>query len=474
MNDSPSQASEALHDADLLARFKEHRTIGGIPREELEWLIAHGTLERYETGMYIVRPGELVDGFYVILKGRVGHFRDTGGARRKVIEWCGGDVTGQLPYSRLGTVTGASVVEEPTESFKVPRNYLNVMPVECPHLTTVLVHEMLDRARTFKSSDLQVEKMASLGKLAAGLAHELNNPASAAARSARLVTEALAEADEASRTLGAARLDPRDLQMIEQVRAACLVSPPPGVLSPLERADREEEFATWLEDHDVDDALATPLVETAVTLDLLDRLADALSGDKLSTALRWVAAGCAVRSLAQDIERAASRVHELVSAVKGFTYMDHAAAPEPVDVSKGLRDTLAVMAAKARAKSASLSIDAPENLARVRGFGGELNQVWANLVDNALDAVHDGGRVVVTARTEGSSVVVRVIDEGPGIPADIRSRIFDPFFTTKPVGEGTGLGLDIVRRLVQRNDGHIEVTSEPGRTEFRVTLPAVS
>jgi len=474
MNDSPSQVPIASQDDDLLARLEEHRSIGEIPRKELEWLVAHGSLEHYETGTRIVRPGEPVDGLYIILKGRLGHFRDTGGTLRRVIEWCGGDVTGQLPYSRLGLVAGATVVEEPTEIFKVPRGYLDVIPVECPHLTAVLVHVMLDRARTFKSSDLQVEKMASLGKLAAGLAHELNNPASAAARSARLVTEALADADEASRTLGAAQFDPADLEMLEQVRSACLDSLPPGVLSPLERADREEVFAEWLEDHDVDDALATPLSDTSLTIDLLDQLEDALTGDKLRIALRWVATGCTVRSLAQDIERAASRVHDLVSAVKGFTYMDHATAPEPVDISKGLRDTLAVMAAKARAKSASLSIDAPEDLARVRGFGGELNQVWANLIDNALDAVNDGGRVVVTARAEGSSVVVRVIDDGPGIPDEIRSRIFDPFFTTKPVGEGTGLGLDIVRRLVQRNDGHIEVTTEPGSTEFRVTLPAVS
>jgi signal transduction histidine kinase len=185
-----------------------------------------------------------------------------------------------------------------------------------------------------------------------------------------------------------------------------------------------------------------------------------------------VAAGCTVRGLARDIERAALRVHELVSAVKGFTYMDRAASPEPVDIAKGLTDTLAVMAAKARAKSVSLTVDVPADLPRVRGLGGELNQVWANLVDNALDAVGDSGRVMVTARAEGPRVVVRVIDDGPGIPAEVRSRIFDPFFTTKPVGKGTGLGLDIVRRLVDQNDGSIEVDSEPGRTEFRVAVPA--
>jgi signal transduction histidine kinase len=330
---------------------------------------------------------------------------------------------------------------------------------------------MVDRARAFKVSDLQVEKMASLGKLAAGLAHELNNPASAAARSAQLVSEALIESEEASRAYGAAALDARAATLVERVRAVCGARPTIRVLSPVERADREEALADWLQHHEADEALAAPLAETDVTLALLDELAAAVSGDQLRVALRWVAAGCTVRGLARDIERAASRVHELVSAVKGFTYMDRAASPEPVDLAKGLGDTLAVMAAKARAKSASLAVDLAPDLPRVLGFGGELNQVWANLVDNALDAVPDGGRVTVTARAEGSKVLVRVTDDGPGIPAEVKSRIFDPFFTTKPVGKGTGLGLDIVRRLLERNDGSIEVQSEPGRTEFRVILP---
>jgi signal transduction histidine kinase len=243
------------------------------------------------------------------------------------------------------------------------------------------------------------------------------------------------------------------------------------VLSPLERADREEAFAEWLADRDADDALAASLAETGVSLGLLDELAASLSGDKLRAALRWVAAGCTVRGLARDIERAASRVHALVSAVKGFTYMDHAAGPEPVDLAKGIGDTRAVMAAKARGKSVSITVDIPADLPRARALGGELNQVWANLVDNAIDAVSDGGHVGVTARAEGGKVVVRVVDDGPGIPPDVKSRIFDPFFTTKAVGKGTGLGLDIVRRLVDRNDGLIDVSSEPGRTEFRVALP---
>ncbi|HEY9229829.1 MAG TPA: HAMP domain-containing sensor histidine kinase, partial [Gemmatimonadaceae bacterium] len=161
------------------------------------------------------------------------------------------------------------------------------------------------------------------------------------------------------------------------------------------------------------------------------------------------------------------------SAVKGVTHMDRAAVPEPVDVAKTLSDTIAVLAYKARGKSVSLSIETPPDLPRVRGFVGELSQVWMNLIDNALDAVSDGGRVTATAKAEGAMVVVRVIDDGPGIPVELRNRIFDPFFTTKEVGKGTGLGLDIVNRLVGQNEGRIDLDSKPGYTEFRVTLMRV-
>ena len=165
------------------------------------------------------------------------------------------------------------------------------------------------------------------------------------------------------------------------------------------------------------------------------------------------------------------RISGLVAAIKGFTHMDQATVAEPVDLIQGLSNTVAVLRSKARAKSAAVVVEAEPGLPRVRGFAGELNQIWANLIDNALDAVPDSGRVEVLANRKQQQVVVRVIDNGAGIPAQIRERIFDPFFTTKPMGHGTGLGLDIVRRLVRHNDGEISVESQPGRTEFRVALP---
>jgi signal transduction histidine kinase len=243
------------------------------------------------------------------------------------------------------------------------------------------------------------------------------------------------------------------------------------VRSPVERADREDEFADWLNEHGADERAAEALAETALAIEGLDQLAGVLDGDALDVALTCIASSCSVRRLATEIESAASRVHGLVAAVKGFTRMDQAAVPEPVDVARGLSDTLTVLKSKARTKRVGLALDIPGDLPKLHGYAGELNQVWANLIENALDAVGEQGKVEVSAGVLHGQLVVKVVDNGPGIPQEIRSRIFDPFFTTKPVGAGTGLGLDTVRRVVRQHDGDVELSSEPGRTEFRVVLP---
>jgi signal transduction histidine kinase len=246
------------------------------------------------------------------------------------------------------------------------------------------------------------------------------------------------------------------------------------VRSPIAQAEREEAIAEWLIAHDLDSAMADALAETPVTLAALDRIARVLDGAALNTVLKWAAAECSVRSLASEIQEAATSISGLVTAVKGFTHMDQASVAEPVNLLQGLDNTVRVLRSKARQKSATVVVEVEPELPPIRGFVGELNQIWANLIDNALDAIPDAGRVEVLATRENRQVVVRIVDNGSGIPEGIRARIFDPFFTTKPMGQGTGLGLDIVRRLVRHNDGEITVESRPGRTEFRVALPAIA
>jgi signal transduction histidine kinase len=456
---------------DIVDQLTEHKTLGSAPREELAWLASHGTVRQLNAGDVLTAKGATVEGLFVLLTGHVAIFVDRGAGRHKVMEWRSGDVTGLLPYSRLVSPPGDNVALEPSVILALHRSHLTAMIHNCHQITSILVHKMVDRARLFTSSALHDEKMISLGKLSAGLAHELNNPAAAIERSAALLQDRLEDAEQAARALGASRLTEPELAAIDAVRVSCLAALALGVLSPIQQAEREDAIADWLADHGLDGSIAGPLAETAVTIEALDQLAEAVSNPPLDAVLRSAASGCSVRGLASEIQDAAMRISGLVQAVKGFTHMDQAAAAEPVDLTLNLDNTVTVLKSKARAKSIAVSVTVEPNLPRVRGFVGELNQVWANLIDNALDAVPDAGRVDVTANRERERVVVRVVDNGPGIPDEIRARIFEPFFTTKPVGGGTGLGLDIVRRLLMHNDAEIEVESRPGRTEFRVSLP---
>ncbi len=460
---------------DIIERLRRHRTVGGVPEAELEWLAARAVLRRFEPGDIIVHKGEEYSsdklGLEVVLSGHFSTWVDRGGSARRVMDWQEGDLTGVLPFSRMKVALGDSVASTAVETLELAASFFPELIRECPNITAACVHVMIDRTRVFKSSDLQDEKLVSLGKLSAGLAHELNNPASAVARSALLLQTSMADADRAARALALAGLTEEQLAAVDRVRNACMLRPPVVSMSPLERSDREDEIAGWLQAHGLDESAVEALAETAVTLDALDELAGYLEGDALDAALDWSAAGCMVRMLARENERAAAKITDLVSAMKRLTHMDRAPVSEAIDVEQGLRDTVMVLGHKARDKSVSVKIDVAPSLPRVHAIGGELEQVWMNVLDNALDAVDLGGHVAVTAKPEGHVLVVRVIDDGPGIAPEHQEKIFDPFFTTKSPGKGTGLGLDIARTHVRGHGGDIDFDSRPGRTEFRVTLP---
>jgi signal transduction histidine kinase len=441
-----------------------------VPRPELEWLAAQGEVRTYGTGSIPIRLGDPVDEMLVLLTGRVGLYGDAGGTRRKILEAGAGGVGGVLPYSRFQRAPGTSIVEEDTTLLALHQRHFPTLTRECPGLTTALVHQMVDRAREYRSAQLNDDRLQSLSRLASGFAHELNNPASAAARTAHSLVSLLDEEERAARQLAGARLSDEQLAVVDSIRSEC------GRVMPqrtaLEAADREDDIAEWLSRHGIEASVAEALAASDVTIAALDQVAGALPSQALGMAVRWVASGCAARAASREIEAAAARIHDLVRAVKGFTFMDREGVLEQVDVARGLGDTLAMLEGKARTKSATVRFEAAADLPRVDGFGIEINQVWEKLADNALDAVGNQGTVTITATARGDSILVRIADDGPGIPEEIRARIFDPFFTTKPVGQGTGLGLDIARRIVHLHGGDIEFSSQPGHTVFRVRLPA--
>lgn len=457
--------------APLVERLAQHRLLAAVPRAQLEWLAAHGTLRRFEAGTLVASATEEPEQLIIMLTGAMAIYVDRGGSRKKVMEWRGGDITGNLPYSRMIRAPGETVIEAASDVLAVPKQAFPEMIRECPDVTALLVHLMVDRARHFQSFDMRDEKLRSLGRLSAGLAHELNNPASAAERSASALIDHLAQLEASARALGAMPLSPEQLAIVDEVRRECQAVVQHEIRSPLEQADREDAIADWLDAHGANTDAAHALADSQVSIELLDRLAVTLEGPALDGPLGAIAAGCATRALAREIESAVSRMHHLVSAMKGYSYMDQAATRVPVDLAKNLADTLTVHQWKAKHKSVSVSLSVPPDLPTVIGVGGELNQVWSNLLENALDAAPEDGHVSLVAARRGPSVAVSVTDDGPGIPEAARPRIFDQFFTTKPVGAGTGLGLPIVRGIVESHGGDIDVESRPGRTVFTVTLP---
>jgi signal transduction histidine kinase len=462
-----------MSEAELVERLVALPALSGIPREELEWLVERGEFVSFEVGDAVVRKDEPLDRMLIVLSGHIAVHRDVGAGPRRVMDWQVGDVTGILPYSRAKSSRVDILLDEKTEVLSVHGAHLPEMIQRCPAFTTYVVHLMLDRARNFRSSDLQEEKSVSLGKLAAGLAHELNNPASAAVRAAKHLAAGLSDLDRAVRGLGGATLTEQHLMAIERLRDACLPGGSGPTRPPLEQLDHEDEIAAWLEAHGSDPDLAPSLADTGLEIEALDEAARQLPSEALDAALCWIAARSAVQILTGGVGDATRRIYELVDTVKRFTYMDNLSASETADVEQGLRDTQEVLSSRIQSKEAGMRLEFEANLPRVRAAGSDLNQVWLALIDNALDAISAGGRIDISARRVPNRVEVVVADNGAGIPEEVMASIFDPFFTTKPPGQGMGLGLEIVRRLLRRWQGEVTVESEPGRTEFRVSLPAV-
>ena len=317
------------------------------------------------------------------------------------------------------------------------------------------------------------ERLAALGTMAAGLAHELNNPAAAARRTAAQLTEALEAIGAALGSFVEAGIEREDAERLVQLqRQAVEQAAAATALDALDAADAEDELLVRLETLDVEEPwrLAEPLAAAGVDQRWLDRVAE-LAGQATGAALRWVAATLTAGRLAAELEESTERMSALVGAVKSYAYMDRGGLVE-VDLHEGLETTLTVLGHKLKHTEIAVVRDYDRTLPRLTVRGSELNQVWTNLLDNAIDALGERGTITIATRADGGCAVVEIIDDGPGVPEELTARIFDPFFTTKDVGRGTGLGLATARRIVvDRHDGSLTLDSQPGRTAFRVRLP---
>ena len=439
--------------------------------EKLGWMMEHGVCLQLNSGELLWDVGDTADHMFVVLDGVIQLFLSVAGQTVTGTSERWGQVMGLLPYSRMVEFPGKAMATVPSRVMRIHRDSFPDMLQTIPELGYHLVSLMMDRVRASTQAQGQREKMMALGKLAAGLSHELNNPAAAVARAADELRSRLSGSNAKVLRLAELCLDAR--QMAAVVRLREVDDHEARSLSPLERGDREDEIGEWLEDLGIDNGfmMAETFVEAGLSVDDLRENLEDLPEGALGIALEWIESGLGARQLLHQVSTASGRVSKLVKAVKAYSHMDQNPNKQPGDLHLGLEETLTILRHPLKAKKIRVHSRYDDALPAVPIYPSEINQVWTNLLDNAIDAVDERGEIAIETKFDGCSAFVCISDNGHGIPEETVRRIFEPFFTTKEVGEGTGLGLDIVHRIVQQHDGEITCASEPGKTTFTVRLP---
>ena len=435
---------------------------------ELEWLATHGVERKVAAGTTLFREGDTADTMLILLKGEV-HVRRERGAPSAL--WIGrtGMITGLLPFSRMKSYGGHGYAVTDVWGLEYPRQIFAEMTSSVPSMTQRCVSVLLDRVREITRLEQQMEKLNALGKLAGNLAHEMNNPASAAQRAASGLLDELRVYGQQKYRMGSLCLDDAYLLRVRDWQNSIRANRnAPGDSS--QNAALEDSLNTWLRAHGVEQTwqIAPELAELGVAADQLEPLGEFLNASALSIVLGQFASSVRAERIAEAMLDATARIFDLIRAIKDYSYMDQAPIQE-VDVRQALENTLTML--QSRLAHVQVERRYENDLPRIAAYGSELNQVWMALIENALDAINDKGKITLATRRSGDMLLIEVWDDGPGIPKDLQNRIFEPFFTTKPTGSALGLGLDTVQRIVRRHRGYVHVQSEPGSTCFEVRIP---
>jgi signal transduction histidine kinase len=448
----------------------------GLTNSEYEWLARHGKERVGESGTMVFQESEPATSMVFLLRGEI-HVRRRKAGPMALFIGRAGQMTGKLPFSRMKTYGGDGYTNGPCWVLDIHESLFPAMLEAIPSMGQRCVSTLLDRVREVTRMEQQAEKLAALGKLAGNLAHELNNPASAAQRSAASLFTELREYGDKKYKLGAlcagTDLAPRLQAWVERTRAEMadyLSKDPQQETGVLAVADREARLLEWLEAHHVPEpwTIAPMIAETRFPLRHLNEFAEQFPDEVLAPALATFASSLRVERMAETIVGSTVRIFDLISAIKDYSYLDQAPIQD-VDLPQALENTLSMF--KARLAGIAVEKEFDPQLGPIAAYGSELNQVFTAVIENAIDAMPNGGKLRLRTKLQGQMAMVEVWDSGVGVPAELQSRIFEPFFTTKAPGKGLGLGLDTAQRIVSRHSGFIRVESKPGATCFQVRLP---
>lgn len=458
---------EELRKIELFAHLRD---------DQCDWILAHSEVIDFPPNTYVFKQDEPADFWYVILKGEIQIVQDRDGAEYILATHGVGSFSGEVPLLSGTPYIASARTLAPTTVMRLDNQNFRDMFGICPVIVSKLFGMLQWRIQTTEALARQREKLSSLGVLAAGLAHELNNPAAAATRAANQLGTAL-DALQAPLMRLSGTLDGGQIEYLLKVRGNAVArTMQPEELDPMTQGDREDEVGSWLDDQDISHSwdIAPVFVTAGLDATKLDDLLDTVGDDALPDAVGWLCAAINAGGLLREIEQSTKRISGLVKAVKSYSYMDQAPQQE-VDVHEGLDDTLTIMAHKLRTAKITIVKRYDPALPAIQAYGSELNQVWTNIIDNAIDAMteaHGTGTLTLSTRHDADNIWVEIADDGPGIPEEVKAHIFEPFYTTKEVGKGTGLGLDIAQRIIfSRHRGEIEVISDSSGTRFRIRLP---
>lgn len=457
------------------SRLQAIETLKEVPLEQLQWLIDNSTQYELAEGEVLFKEGSAVKGTHFILEGKLKLYVLQKSEIREIIEWEAPHITGYLPFSRGMKANVTLKIAEHAHIMTFPIEKVRDMISKNFELTQALVHIMTTRVRDFTSFQQQNEKMLALGKLSAGLAHELNNPAAAIVRGSTTLKQHLQLEPKTFKDVIAIRMDEKEIDLVTNKLFEVLAREDKPKLTLMERTEQEDEIRDWLDDHAVanSDEIAENFLDYAFTCEDLATFKEHIPERYLSPIFNWINTTLVTERMVQDIQESSQRISELVSSVKNFTHMDQGKGKEFTDIHTGLKSTLVMMNYKLKKANIEVIEEFDATLPKIKALVGELNQVWTNLIDNAVDAMEPAGKGQLRIKTKKDKefAEITITDNGPGIPEEIRSRIFDPFFTTKDIGKGTGLGLDVVTQIIRQHKGSIKVESAPGHTSFIICFP---